>query len=113
MATAFTAATPGATAVLCTGVAVSATGDTLNGNDLLNGARLIVTCAATPSTVGFVDPGRTPAGTVAGTVTGTVVAANTSRAFGRTQLAGYIDPITGLVGVTYTSVTNCTAMFVG
>lgn len=112
MATAYTCFTPQGTALLCTGVAVAATGDTISGNDIVNGAVLIVTAAATPTTVGFVDPGHTPAGTVAGTVTGTVVAANTSKCFGRTQLAGYIDPTANTVGLTYTAITNVTAMVV-
>lgn len=110
--TAFVAVTPAATALLCTGVTAALTGDTLNGNDILAGAVMIVTCGATGTTVGFVDPGRTPAGTVAGTVVGTVVAANTSKAFGRTQLQGYIDPTTNLVGLTFTSVATTTVMFV-
>lgn len=112
MATAYVCKTPQGTPLACTGVAVAATGDTINGNDINNGAVLIVTVAATPTTVGFVDPGHTPAGTAAGSVTGTVVAANTSMAFGHTQLAGYIDPASGTVGVTYTSITNATAMVV-
>jgi hypothetical protein len=112
MATAYTCVTPAGTALLCTGVPVAATGDTISGNDILNGAVLIVTVASTPTTVGFVDPGHTPAGTTAGSVTGVVVAANTSKAFGRTQLQGYIDPATNTVGLTYTSVTNATAMVV-
>lgn len=111
MATDYTCATPQATAVVCTGVAVAATGDRINGNDINNGAVLIVTVGGTPTTVGFVDPGHTPAGTVAGAVTGTVVAANTSKAFGRTQLAGYIDA-NGYVALTYTSITGATAMVV-
>jgi len=110
--TAFTAVTPGAIALACTGVAVGATGDTLNGNDILAGGVFIVTVVATPTTVGFVDPGHTPAGTVAGSVTGTVVAANTSKAFGKTQLQGYINSATNLVGLTFTSTTDATAMFV-
>lgn len=112
MATAYTCFTPAGTALVCTGVAVSATGDTISGNDINNGAVLIVTVAATPTTVGFVDPGHTPGGTAAGSVSGVVVAANTSKAFGKTQLAGYIDPVTNTIGLTYTSVTNATAMVV-
>src|SRR2546430_203524 len=102
MATAYVCKTPQGTPLACTGVAVAATGDTINGNDINNGAVLMVPCAAPPATVGFVDPGHTPAGTAAGSVTGTVVGANTSMAFGHTQLAGYIDPATNTVGVTYT-----------
>jgi hypothetical protein len=111
MATDYTCVTPQGTALVCTGVPVAATGDRINGNDINNGAILIVTVAGTPTTVGFVDAGHTPAGTAAGSVTGTVVAANTSKAFGHVQLAGYIDA-TGFVGVTYTSVTGATAMVV-
>lgn len=112
MSTAFTAVTPAATALVCTGVAVAATGDTLNGNDVQNGASLIVTVGSTPTVVAFVDTGHTPAGTVAGTPANTTVAANTSKVFGKTQLAPYIDA-NGVVGVTYTSVTGATAMFIG
>lgn len=112
MATAYTCFTPQGSALLCTGVPVAATGDTMSGNDIANGAILIVTVGGTPTTVGFVDPGHTPAGTVAGSVTGTVVAANTSRCFGRTQLTGYVDPVTNTLGLTYTSITGATAMVV-
>lgn len=111
MATAYTCVTPVGTPLACTGVAVAATGDTISGNDINNGAILVVTAGGTPTTVGFVDPGHTPAGTVAGTVTGTLVAANTSMAFGRTKLAGYIDS-NNTVTVTYTSITAVTAMVV-
>ncbi len=113
MATNFVGVFPTATATLCTGVAVSLTGDTVDGSDVVNGAVLIVTCAATPTTVTFIDPGRTPAGTAAGTVTGVTVAANTSKAFGKTQMQGYIDPSTNKVGVSFSAVTNVTAMVVG
>lgn len=102
-----------AAAQLCTAVAVAATGDTVDGSDIANGAVLIVTCGATPANVTFTDPGKTPAGTVAGTVTPVAVAANTSKAFGRTQLQGYIDPATNKVAVAYSAITNVTAMVVG
>lgn len=112
MATNYTCVTPQSTAQVCTGVAVAASGDTINGNDIANGAVLIVTAGGTPTTVGFVDPGHTPAGTAAGSVTGTVVAANTSKAFGSAQLKGYVDPVANTVGLTYTSATGITAMLV-
>jgi hypothetical protein len=109
MATAYTCITPGATPVVCTGVPVALTGDTINGNDINNGAILVVTCAATPTNVSFVDPGHTLAGTAAATPTTYTVAANTSKAFGHTQTAGYIDPASGAVGVIYSAITNVTA----
>jgi hypothetical protein len=112
MPTAYTCVTPGATALLCTGVPVAATGDTINGNDVLNGAVLIVTAGGTPTNVTFVDPGHTPAGTTAGSVTPVTVAANTSKAFGRTQLAGYIDPVANTVSPLYSSITAITAQVV-
>jgi hypothetical protein len=109
MATAYTCVTPGVTPLVCTGVAVAVSGDTISGNDINNGAQLVVTVAATPTTVSFVDPGHTAAGTVAGAVATYTVAANTSKAFGSKLLAGYIDPVAGTVGVLYTSATNATA----
>lgn len=110
MATAYTCATPASTGALCTGVPVAATGDTISGNDVANGAVLIVTVGGTPTNVTFVDPGHTPAGTVAGTVTPVTVAANTSRSFGK--LSNYVDPVTNTVGVSYSSTTGATAMVV-
>jgi hypothetical protein len=111
MATAFSAVTPGATALVCTGVQVTASADTINGNDVNNGGVFIVTVGNTPTDVSFTDPGHTPAGTAAGTPAATTVAANTSKAFGRLQLAGYINS-SGLIGVNFTSTTGATAMFV-
>lgn len=113
MATNYVGVFPGATATVCTGVAVASTGDTVDGSDIINGAVLIVTCGATPCNVTFTDPGRTPAGTVAGTVTAVAVAANTSKAFGKTQLQGYIDPSSNKVTVAYSATSNVTAMVVG
>ncbi len=98
---------------VCTPVAVSLTGDTIDGSDIVNGAVFVVNAAGTPTNVSFVDPGKTPAGTVAGTVTPQTVAASTSRAWGQKQLQGYIDPTTNKVGVVYSAVTNVTAMVVG
>lgn len=113
MATNYVGVFPAATALVCTPVAVSLTGDTVDYSDIINGAVLIVTAGATPTNVTFVDPGRTPAGTVAGTVTAVTVAANTAKAFGKTQLQGYNDPVTNKVGVVYSALTNVTAMVVG
>lgn len=110
--TAFTAVNPQATALVCTGVNVTASSDTINGSDIINGGVFIVTCAATPTNVTFTDPGRTAAGTVAGTVTPVAVAANTSKAFGKNQLQGYIDPATNTVAAQFSATTNVTAMFV-
>ena len=112
MATAYTCVTPGGTPLVCTGVAVAATGDTINGNDVNNGAILIVTAGGTPTNVSFVDPGHTPAGTGPATTTTYTVAANTSKAFGHLQLAGYIDPVAGTIGVIYSSITTITAIVV-
>ena len=113
MATNFVGVFPGATATVCTPVAVAATGDTVDGTDIINGAVLIVTCAATPADVTFTDPGKTPAGTSAGTVTPVTVAANTAKAFGKKQLEGYINPATNKVTVAFSATTNVTAMVVG
>lgn len=113
MATNYVGVFPTSVATLCTGVAVASTGDTVDGSDIVNGGVLIVTCGATGTNVTFVDPGKTPAGTVAGTVAAVAVAANTSKAFGKTQLQGYIDPSTNKVGVSYSSTATTTAMVVG
>lgn len=113
MATNYVGVFPGATATVCTPVATALTGDTVDGTDITNGAALVVTCGSTPCTVTFVDPGKTPAGTVAGTVTPVSVSANTAKAFGSTQLKGYIDPATNKVGVVYSAITNVTAMVIG
>ncbi|MER7280413.1 hypothetical protein ABT369_38850 [Dactylosporangium sp. NPDC000244] len=98
---------------LCTPVAASLTGDTIDGSDIINDAVFIVTAGGTPTNVTFVDPGKTPAGTAAGTVTPQTVAANTSRCWGKTQLQGYIDPVSNKVGVNFSSVTGITVMVVG
>jgi hypothetical protein len=113
MATNYVGVFPTSVATLCTGVAVASTGDTVDGSDIVNGGVLIVTCGATPTNVTFTDPGKTPAGTGAGSVTPVAVAANTSKAFGKTQLQGYIDPSTNKVGVSYSSTATTTAMVVG
>lgn len=113
MATNYVGVFPAATATVCTPVAVALTGDTVDGSDIINGAVLIVTCGATPCTVTFTDPGRTPAGTVAGTVAAVSVSASTAKAFGKTQLQGFIDPSTNKVTVAYSAITNVTAMVVG
>lgn len=109
MATAYVCKTPGATPVVCTGVGVAATGDTINGNDVNNGAQLVVTCGSTPADVSFTDPGHTPAGTAAGTPASYTVAANTSKTFGSTLLKGFIDS-NNVVNPTYSATTNVTAM---
>ena len=109
MATAYVCVTPTTTPVVCTGVAVATSGDTISGNDVNAGAQLVVTVAATPTTVSFVDPGHTAAGTVAGSVATYVVAANTSKTFGSALLKGYIDPVANTVSPLYTSATNATA----
>lgn len=109
MATAYVCVTPGATPLACTGVAVAATGDTISGNDIANGAQLVVTCGSTPANVSFTDPGHTPAGTAAGTPAATTVSANTSKTFGAKYLTGYIDPATNTVSVAYSATTNVTA----
>jgi hypothetical protein len=96
-----------AAGTLCTGVAVSAS-DTISGNDVNAGAMLVVTVGGTPTNVTIVDPGRTPAGNT-GTQAAQTVAANTSRAWGPATLAKYIDS-TGVVTVTYSSITGATAM---
>lgn len=106
----YTCVTPAA-GTLCTGVAVSSA-DTVNANDINNGAILIVTTAATPTNVTPTDPGKTPAGTVAGSVTAVTVAANTSRAWGPNVLKNFIDPVTNLVTINYSATTNVTAMLV-
>ena len=113
MATNYVGVFPGATALVCTPVAVASTGDTVAAADILNGALLIVTCGATPCDVTFTDPGKTPAGTAAGTVTPVTVAANTAKAFGKKQLEGYINPATDKVAVAYSATSNVTAMVVG
>jgi hypothetical protein len=113
MSTNYVGVFPGAVATLCTPVAVASTGDTVDGSDITNGAVLVVICGATGTNVTFIDPGKTPAGTGAGTVAAVAVAANTSKAFGKTQLQGYIDPSTNKVGVSYSSTTTTTAMVVG
>jgi hypothetical protein len=113
MATNYVGVFPLATAQLCTPVAVASTGDTIDGSDIVNGAVFIVNCGGTATNVTFTDPGKTPAGTVAGSVTPVAVAANTSRAFGKTQLAGFIDPTTNKVTVAYSAITNVTAQVVG
>jgi spore germination protein YaaH len=106
MPTQYTAVTGDPTGPLCTGVAV-ASGDTVNGNDVANGAVLVVTAAATPTNVTLVDAGHTPAGTAAAAQTPVTVAANTSRAFGK--LGNYVDS-TNKVTVNYSATTNVTAM---
>lgn len=108
MATAYTCITPGATPLLCTGVAVAATGDTINGNDIANGAQLVVTCGSTPADVSFTDTGHTPAGTAAATPTAYTVAANTSKTFGSLFLKGYVDS-SNVVTVAYSATTNVNA----
>jgi hypothetical protein len=113
MATNFVGVFPAATALVCTPVAVSLTGDTVDGSDIINGAVLIVTCGATTTNVTFTDPGKTPAGTSAGTVAAVNVAANTAKAFGKTQMQGFIDPATNKVTVAFSAITNVTAMVVG
>lgn len=113
MATNFAGVFPSATALVCTPVAVAATGDTVDGSDIINGAVFVVICGATGTNVTFVDPGKTPAGTAAGTVAAVAVTANTAKAFGKTQLQGYIDPATNKVGVNFSSTTTTTAMVVG
>ncbi len=113
MSTNYVGVFPGATALVCTGVAVASTGDTVDYSDIINGAVLIVTCGSTACNVTFTDPGHTPAGTVAGTVTAVAVSANTSKAFGRTQLQPYADPVTNKVTVAYSATTNIPAMVVG
>jgi len=109
MSTAYTCVTPAATPLVCTGVAVAATGDTINGNDINNGAQLVVTCGSTPANVSFTDTGHTPAGTAAATPTAYTVSANTSKTFGSKFLAGYIDS-NNTVTVAYSATTNVTAM---
>ncbi|SRR6266704_1211619 len=108
MTTLYTAVTGDPTGPVCTGVAV-ASGDTINANDVANGAVLIVTAAATPTTVTIVDPGHTPAGTLAAAQTGVTVGANTSRAFGK--LGNFVDS-TNKVTVNYSATTSVTAMLV-
>lgn len=112
MSTNYVGVSPQATPLVCTGVAVAATGDTVDGADILNGAVFIVTCAATPCTVTFTDPGHTPAGTAAGSVSAVSVSANTSKAFGKTYMQGFIDPATSKATVAYSATTNITAMVV-
>ncbi|GAA2636871.1 hypothetical protein GCM10010399_82490 [Dactylosporangium fulvum] len=104
--------TNAAAAQLCTPVAV-ASGDRIDGADILNGAVFIVSAGGTPTNVTFVDPGKTPAGTVAGAVTPVTVAANTSRCWGYRQLVGYIDPATNKVTANYSSTATIGAMVVG
>jgi hypothetical protein len=113
MATDYVGVFPGATATVCTPVAVASTGDRIDGSDIINGAVLVVTCGSTATNITFTDPGKTPAGTGAGTVAAVPVAANTSKAFGKTQLQGYIDSTSNKVTVAYSAITNVTAMVVG
>ncbi len=112
MSTNYVGINPQATPTVCTGVAVASTGDTVDGSDIINGAVFIVTCAATPCTVTFTDPGRTPAGTAAGSVTAVSVSANTSKAFGKTYMQGFIDPTTNKATVAYSATSGITAMVV-
>lgn len=105
----YTAVTGDPTGPVCTGVAVSSS-DQISGNDIANGAVLIVTAGGTPTTFTFTDPGHTPAGTAAGSVSGVTVAANTSRAFGK--LANYVNSATNTATVNYSSTTSVTAMLV-
>lgn len=112
MATNYTCITPTTTPLLVTPITPALTGDTVNGNDINNGAILLVIAGATPTNVSFVDPGHTPAGTAAATSTTYTVAANTTRAFGHLQMAGYIDPVANTVGLIYSSIATITAELV-
>jgi hypothetical protein len=112
MSTNYAGVNPQATAATVTPVSVSASGDTVDGSDILNGAVLVVQTTSTGCNLTFVDPGKTPAGTAAGTVTPIAIATNTTKVFGKTQMQGYIDPSSNKVGVNFSATTGITAFVV-
>jgi hypothetical protein len=112
MATDYTSYNPTTAGVTVVPVAVSATGDTVDGSAIVNGAILVIQTAGTGANLTFVDPGVTPAGTAAGTVTPIAIGTNTTKAFGKAQLQGYINASTNKVGLAFSAVTNITAFVV-
>jgi hypothetical protein len=95
---------------LSTPVAVAAS-DTINGNDVANGAILTVICAGTSDNVTIVDPLRTPAGNT-GTQAAQTIAINTSRSWSPAVLKNFIDPATNLVTVQHSATTNVTCLLI-
>lgn len=112
MATNYVGANPQSTAVTVTPIAVSATGDTVDGSEILNGAVLVVQTVGTATNLTFVDPGVTPAGTAAGTVTPIAIGTNTTKVFGQKQLQGYINSSTNKVGLAFSATAAVTAFVV-
>lgn len=112
MATDYPSYNPQATAVTVIPTAVSATGDTVDGSAILNGAILVVQTAGTSTNLTFIDPGLTPAGTAAGTVTAVAIGTNTTKTFGKTQMQGYLNTTTNKVGLSFSAVTNVTAFVI-
>jgi hypothetical protein len=112
MATDYTSYNPQGTAVTVVPVAVAATGDTVDGSAIINGAILVVQTGGTSTNLTFVDPGVTPAGTAAGTVTPVAIGTNVTKAFGKTQMQGYINESTNKVGLAFSAVTDVKAFVV-
>jgi hypothetical protein len=80
--------------------------DTISGNDIANGCILeVLNGSGAPITVTFVDPGHTAAGNT-GTQAGVSVAAAAKRRF--KPSAAFVDPVTNLCTVTYSSATTVT-----
>jgi hypothetical protein len=61
--------------------------------------------------VTIVDPGHTAAGNT-GTQAAVTVAANTSRSWGAHVLSEYVDPVTNLITVNYSSTATITAQLI-
>lgn len=112
MSTNYVGAQPTTTAVTVVPVAVSATGDTVDGADILNGAILVIQTGGTGCNATFTDPGKTPAGTSAGSVTPIAVATNTTKVIGSAYMKGFIDPSTGKATVAFSATSGITAFVV-
>lgn len=91
-------------------VPVSST-DTISGNDVNNGAILIVLTAGTGDNVTITDPGRTPAGNT-GTQAAASIGTNSGKSWGPGTLRNFIDPVTNLVTVNHSATTNVTCLLV-
>jgi hypothetical protein len=83
-----------------------ANGDTINGNDVANGAILEVKNGSGGSiNVTFVDPGHTAAGNT-GTQAPVAVAAGATKRF--KPSAAFVDPVANVVTVNYSAITTVT-----
>jgi hypothetical protein len=103
---ALTATQPTAAGVAWTPAAVSGS-DTITAAQLgANGAYLvIINGGASPDTVGYTDPGTTPAGTAAAAYTNSVTNATTEVMYLSPKL---VNPSTGLLTITHSFTTSVT-----